>query len=518
MSFELTEEQVKIVEASKTAKVLKIEAFAGAGKTSTLTSVASANAVPSLYLTFNKAMADEAEGKFPDHVECRTIHSMAYSITGRQLRHKLSRPKGRYMNVAGTASEIAKFYKVAPVFVDQSCVLTSTLIGLLIQQTVARFEQSSDTHITKSHVPFRTILEKKSKYPDLNTYQVQDIVFNFAKRLWSDRTNSVSSVLATHDTYLKLYQLTKPKLNYDILYVDESQDVSDVMLDIVLNQDCRKIFVGDSYQSIYQFRGAVNALAKIAAPSLHLSQSFRFGQEVADLANMIINPTVKIKGFKSTEVEDASKLDITTLPEGSCLLFRTNVGAMMTAIDLISKGIDVDMPSNVSGVKTILDSAIALKQGNLDKVKHVLLIPFSSWGEFAEGCKGDPELEHIFKLADKSTEELQDIYDTLQSNNSRKAKYILRTAHGSKGLEWDVVAVMDDFRTDPELYLSNQQEANLLYVATTRAKKKCYYNPLVHDIVDTRNNSKINSAGEGRADMANFELQNQIEQEASGWI
>jgi superfamily I DNA/RNA helicase len=432
------------------------------------------------------------------------------------MKHKLDRPKGRYVNVAGTASEIAKYYKIKPVFTsDDQCAFSSTFLGLLAQQTVARYEQSGDADLQEKHVPHQDIKAKSKKYPDVDVRGIRYEVFKYAKQLWKDRTDLLSPVLATHDTYLKLYQLSNPKLNYDILYVDEVQDSNQVMLDIVLKQNCKTILVGDSYQSIYQFRGAVNALQRIAAPTSHLSQSFRFGQEVADVANNIILPKTKIKGSdKQTDVDYAENIDIEELPEGSCLLFRTNMGLMLTAIDLISKGIFVDTPRSVSGAKSAISSALALKKGDMKNVKHTSLIPFSSWSEFKDGCKDDPELEAVYNLTKGSEQDLKAKLEMLNKNDPTEATYTLRTAHGSKGLEWDTVMVMNDFKTDPETYLNNQQEANLLYVAHTRAMKKLYK----HSVVDAIGLPISDlSSSEPRADMANYMLEQQIEQEANNW-
>lgn len=61
MSFKATEEQVKAVELTNEYRTLKLSALAGAAKTSTCTLVAEANPVQSLYLAFNKTMADDAQ-------------------------------------------------------------------------------------------------------------------------------------------------------------------------------------------------------------------------------------------------------------------------------------------------------------------------------------------------------------------------------------------------------------------------------------------------------------------------
>ena len=68
----LTEEQEKAVELFKTSSSLKISAFAGTGKTTTLTALGKSTSKSGLYLAFNKSIATDAKKKFPRTVDCRT--------------------------------------------------------------------------------------------------------------------------------------------------------------------------------------------------------------------------------------------------------------------------------------------------------------------------------------------------------------------------------------------------------------------------------------------------------------
>lgn len=60
------------------------------------------------------------------------------------------------------------------------------------------------------------------------------------------------------DAFLKLWQLEKPNLfklqDVDCIIVDEAQDMSAAMLDIILNHKGSRIIVGDPHQQIYQWR------------------------------------------------------------------------------------------------------------------------------------------------------------------------------------------------------------------------------------------------------------------------
>src|ERR1700678_1274281 len=73
-----TEEQRVAVDKFGGRGPLKIAAFAGAGKTTTLTMLAKSRSSRGIYIAFNKAVANEAKEKFPKYVDCRTTHSLAF--------------------------------------------------------------------------------------------------------------------------------------------------------------------------------------------------------------------------------------------------------------------------------------------------------------------------------------------------------------------------------------------------------------------------------------------------------
>ena len=88
----LTNEQRDVVAALDCRERIEVYALAGTGKTSTLKAIAELHPDRKmLYLAFNRAIADEARGKFPPNVEVRTVHSLAYTHLGRFYRDRLSR-------------------------------------------------------------------------------------------------------------------------------------------------------------------------------------------------------------------------------------------------------------------------------------------------------------------------------------------------------------------------------------------------------------------------------------------
>jgi hypothetical protein len=250
----------------------KIQACAGSGKTSELVYISTFLEVPSLYMTFNVTMAREAADKFGDHVSCMTTHSLAYRKVGKGYQHKLSRPQGRYVNVALTGSEVARFFRL-PDFevssdIDDNRVVSKNLIGLLVRDTVNSFEISADDLLDADHLPHKSLRDLEKKYGEtLNMRRLRKMIIRFALNLWEERTDKYSEVCCTHNTYLKLYQLSKPDLSnlYEVIYVDEFQDVNPVTRSIVMGQKekCRLVICGDKFQQIYcQPKGTMVTVAE----------------------------------------------------------------------------------------------------------------------------------------------------------------------------------------------------------------------------------------------------------------
>lgn len=120
-----------------------------------------------------------------------------------------------------------------------------------------------------------------------------DEALRAVRTLWQAMSDPDGTFPVTHDTYLKLFQLSGPDLSrrWDTILFDEAQDANPVTSALVLGQRCRIVLVGDRYQQIYRFRGADDALSHPSlsgADRLWLTQSFRFGPAVAAMANLLL--------------------------------------------------------------------------------------------------------------------------------------------------------------------------------------------------------------------------------------
>ncbi|XP_014676789.1 PREDICTED: F-box DNA helicase 1-like [Priapulus caudatus] len=164
-----------------------------------------------------------------------------------------------------------------------------------VATTLECFIASADIELCVDHVPReRSMVRHTLKVPFNN--QEKANILREASAVWermSDPTDK--DVCIPHDGYLKVFQLQRPLLEqYDCIMMDESQDSTPAMADVVLRQTCAKIFVGDPHQKIYGFRGAINSLNTITdAATFYLTQSFRFGPEISYVASCLLE---KMKG------------------------------------------------------------------------------------------------------------------------------------------------------------------------------------------------------------------------------
>lgn len=478
-----TQQQENCMALAVSEAMLKIEAGAGAGKTSTLTLIAGKLQNRSLYLAFNKVTAVEAEERFPAYVTCMTTHSLAYRAFGIALQSKLSRPKGAYKNVAGTGSEIAKHYGVSDVFDQKMNLLaTASAMGLFIKQAVESYQQSADQKLSVFHVPFKA----KELFKDAAPAAINTI-HRYAVKLWEERIDPKSIVLATHDTYLKLYQLSKPKLSYEVLYVDEFQDTTPCVLDIVMNQvDTAKIIiVGDRRQAIYGWRGAINAMQTVDCAVAPLSQSFRYGQGIADVASAVLDYDMTLTG--RADINCTIGFDVVDKTKPYMYLFRTNAMLLVEAVEALGRGERIKIEIDVKDFVKMLQSALALYRKDMKNVKHEDVLPYATWLDYVKEAEevGGAMKRLIGIIEGGEAERFIRILEAYTVPVGASITYT--TCHKAKGREEEQVLLADDFPShykDGEWKGLNEAEQNLLYVGVTRAKRVLGINTSVYEVLD----------------------------------
>lgn len=191
--LELTNEQIKIIELVKTGKSLKVNAFAGTGKSFLLRALSclALSEKKGLYVAFNKAIVTEATGSFPSHVKCKTSHSIAYASVGNKY-NKAGRLKGML-----NGSYLEKTF-----FDTRSSILKMKTVDFcnIALSVIKCFCITSDEEIESHHIDVHQL-----KFVDksLRTECIEFLLY-FSKSIWKEFIDPDSSVLITHDIYFKI--------------------------------------------------------------------------------------------------------------------------------------------------------------------------------------------------------------------------------------------------------------------------------------------------------------------------
>lgn len=463
---------------------LKVCAFAGSGKSSTLKIVAGAIPHRGCYLAFNKAIADEAKRKLAaTRCSASTMHSLAYAA----LREEIGSPVQLNARAFRDSGIGGKFR------VPRVPGWNDFRIASAVSRTLQAFCASDDGNFTEAHG--REALIASVGDPEMIKDRARSEEASFAldslapvltamARAWWD--HCVRERSYSHDMYLKAIDLDEGLRRdafrgFRYAMVDEAQDLNPVQRSILTKTGLSLIAVGDPYQQIYSWRGAENALDLLPGETKYLTASFRFGEGIAALARRIL--ASRPDGGPSQRLVGAGTGDITNhRGAAAAIICRTNFGMIEEALNLARKGITFHV-DNMSGLLADVRSAQALFEGRLQDVTTADLRPFASWSELTDQAEEDGgALSRLVTIVeDDRVREIERLGER-QVEDPAGARVMVCTAHRSKGLEWpavklggdwkDLAAMEARYRKSRKMSAGHQilaiEEWNALYVASTR--------------------------------------------------
>lgn len=464
LSFTPTGEQETAMSLFSGGDSLAIEAGAGTGKTATLRLIAESTSRRGQYVAFNKAIVVEAGAKMPGTVTCSTAHSLAFRAVGRRYSDRLR--NSRRMK----SLDIALMLGIEEVATDTK-VMAKSFLGGLVMASVSRFCQGADDEISARHVPYIEGIDmpRDGQRTYANNRVVAHSLEPALRRAWADLMSDNGRLPFRHDHYLKAWQLSGPRIAADYILFDEAQDANPVMMAIVVAQEhAQLVWVGDSQQQIYTFTGAVNALSKVPANQRSfLTQSFRFGEAIADVANTILDrlPNAELRLVGTPSIASV----VGPVADPDAVLTRTNAAAVETVLHTQQMGRQAALVGGGEEVVRFAKGAQDLM--TVGRSEHPDLACFDSWGEVQAYVNEDEqggELRLMVSLVDRFG--VPTILDALDRViREEDADVTVSTAHKAKGREWDSVQLAGDF---PEPDKQGDEELRLLYVACTRAKRE----------------------------------------------
>ena len=285
----------------------------GTGKTYTLEKIiedATRNNLTYRYITYSKSMAEEARKRIDatkDSVS--TLHSALSRIMG--LR-------------AGDDGDF-----LTPSDIRQFCEENNMTYGRVTDDADPEDLESDWAMFSFSYAKFVETLGQHHIDEDAYKYS-----WDIRPSLILPKYLEYKEKLSKMDYEDLLIQGLKIELPYfDVLIADEVQDFTPIMWEILKRWPSKfLVMAGDDFQELYAYRGVRTSDLlqwRDKAKTFHLTRSFRFGNNVRDIAGVI---TSKIKygekkeyeGLGNTKIENISIEKFVQLPGRKAILTRTN--------------------------------------------------------------------------------------------------------------------------------------------------------------------------------------------------
>jgi len=472
MTFAPTDEQVDILKGYQGGDNIVINAGAGTGKTATLRLLAD-DAKPrsrnGIYLAFNKGIATEAQRKFAGTpVVSRTIHSLAWQEFGAPRNARMNASRWQRWTERATILGIGntKFDLRGLTNGGSLGAISAQQLVKLVEGTVEAFCQSAATDLSIDHILF----DPAYRLTDQGREQAGEYILERAQVAWDDLQAMNGTLKFSHQHYLKMFALSNPRLDYDFILLDEAQDTDDLMIGLIRAQEhAQVVVVGDRAQSIYGWRGAVSAMDSFGGQTFSLTQSFRFGDEIAEYANQFLALLGDFR-VRGTPGKDSSVWRSERQPEA--ILTRTNMGALAELARAQAAGHSTAIGGEHKP-KELHKLALAARDlHDKGKTSHPDLSAFGSWRQVQDHAanEGDVEIAALVSLVDEYGAEqvVRSIENCVPATHART---LVSTVHTSKGLEWKQVKVGADFRAPKDGQPVMRDEVMLAYVAATRAQR-----------------------------------------------
>lgn len=263
-------------------------ACAGAGKTSTIVHGATLLSphVLTVFLAFNKRIAEELEKRLPAHVQTGTFHSRCLRTLSRSLP---KRPKV-------DSDKIRKILKANIVKWDDFQLYSPFVIKLV---SLAKSAGLGTSLASLEVSDFQSLIDHHGLTGDSQDFDEARAI-RMAQGALEESNNNLKSVDFDDMLYLALLR----KVVFDkasFIFVDEAQDTNGVQRELLKAMgnygaigDSRLITVGDPHQAIYGFRGAdasaMETMEKeFSMKKMYLSVSWRCSKAVVREAQKGLN-------------------------------------------------------------------------------------------------------------------------------------------------------------------------------------------------------------------------------------
>lgn len=459
-----------------------VKATAGGSKTTVMVECAKRTSPMrrSLFMAFNKSIAEELKTKVPEYFETATFHSKGFKILLKNFsfRPKISENKAFVIG--------KKILKIDDVPIAQQQKYLFDLQDIWNQIRVNLFDNYENS------IPM-ICLEKEIEFRERMIQDIQDI-----EKEWMKNAKKISSgsefILDFTDMLYLAYKLVDPISlpKYDVLFLDEGQDLNVLQREFslrLLKPRGRFMIVGDFSQAIYAFQGAsVDNFSYFQqlpnTVTLPLSITYRCAKNIVIEAQKVFPNDIQASPTAIDGIVREGKL--LEAESGDFVLCRNNIPLVEAFLKFLEarkkatiKGKDLgealqsllDKITNITELDDLLDEK--LKKLMEKGISRTMAINNPSYIALEEKCK---ILHILYNRFLGSVEELKSTVNEIFVEDVEGI--VLCTCHKSKGLEADRVFFLnpdlipsEHAKTEKQLYA----EHCLKFVAITRARKELVY-------------------------------------------
>lgn len=474
-----------------------INAGPGTGKTSTIFLCAKKNRNrKNLIIAFNNSIVTEINEKITKYDigrynSAKTLHSLGLDFIKKSSDKKFKIDS--YLS-----------YKIFKRVENENPELFQGLKWkkkLLIQESIDNFNSTSKKYLTENLDVIKSKLISMGKtYSDYHLLDdIWDKFFNIREQNYKD-----SFLILDFDDLLYLphkWDLDVPYKTQTVM-IDEAQDLNFAQHSLfnrflVGSEIEQYLVVGDPKQSIYGFTGALSnsfdTFKKEDVKEEYLTLCFRCAKNIVKCANEIYPDS--LASFRDEEGIVEEIFSSSEIPDKSIVICRQNEPLFDVYFDLISQNRNVTFvgedilykidnfmkPYSYSKLhqashEMIRDlSVLSLKANeegaaDIDKIKyHVFQNNFEVYQKIVENIQSNLGITYVKELQNH-------LKNTFFKDKPNSIK--LMTIHKSKGLENDIVVILNEFLMPSKLAKTEEellQEKNLKFVARTRAKNELYF-------------------------------------------
>jgi DNA helicase-2/ATP-dependent DNA helicase PcrA len=424
-----------------------------------------------IFLAFNKSIATELSAR---GVNGRTFHSLTFSAVTR-FKNTRNVNANKLRDIVNTYDgEVQRNY----------ATFLTKLVGLARQAGIG----AGLTPNVASE--WMALAEHHDLEPDSDRGTVEAGV-ELAMELLAD-SNDSDEVDFDDLLYIAVKDgLTLPK--FDFVFVDEAQDTNQIqraLIRKIMKPGTRLVAVGDPAQAIYGFRGADSNSLKLIADEFNCTQmpltvSYRCPRAVVEHARQWVDHIEAAPGAPEGKVESLSGWTNKVFAAGDLVVCRTTKPLVSLAYKLIRDRIACHVMGREigQGLKSLVNR---MRAKGLDALVNKLSDWVNREVERAV-AKNDPAKAEtvrdkfscimcIIEGLDEYSQTvpaLLSVIDNLFNESNGGVK--LSTIHKAKGLEAARVFWLNSSKC-PAPWVKQawqmDQEENLCYVATTRAKSE----------------------------------------------